>query len=603
MDLSLFKLDRSPFDSTPDPSHFVNLATAREAVETLKYAIDNRKGVVVVTGPPGTGKTAVARMLRYHLGARAAVATIARPCANRDDLWAAIAEGFRISRKHTAATVSLAQEIERFADQLHEQDIPAVVVVENAHDLPDDCLDLIRQLAAMEADDMPLVQLVVIGWPKLAARFLGLAGAALQQRMYRHIEIAPLSESDTAAYIRGRIHNAGGTADEIFTEDAIAVVHRRTGGIPRLINGVCEALLAHATGLKVSRIDAELAETVPFEGGYDPKVFEAQLADDEAGVLFNARLQEHPTIRDLADRLAGLEAGLSQGNADIKELRDAQPAVTRQLRRYDRICERVLAMLRSMQQYRQEAETTLGACRQALEQMQQMLAVPQSILHEATRLAGDLREMHESTRAAVDEARTMREALARQTAACEQASRHLAEERNDTLPVMNRTKRMINLLRKVHHVTHEQCQKLDSFRQRAQELCDSIPGRLARLEDAMAEPVRTMEQLRLADHILRKRIEAGQQQTAHMEKIMGQAVHRARSIRAEIERTRDEEWAAPGDLERAAADRRTPASPGHETEPDELDAHSLTRRVQELRDLVKTLRHAAEPAVSGAGRH
>lgn len=581
MDLLFFGLSRPPFDNTPNPAHFVNLASHRYAIETLQSAVDNRRGIVLVTGAPGTGKTLMARMLKQRCGLDAAVAVVARPCADAADFWSAITDGFRLSTK---GNTSPAHDLERFAEQLYQQDVPAVLIIEAAHDLPDDCLDLLRRLSAVEADDMPLIQVVLLGWPKLAARFLGLAGAAMQQRVYRHVKMEPLSDRDTAAYIRGQIRHAGGPEEDIFTEDAMQVIHRRTGGIPRLINWLCEALLAQASDAQVRSVDAERAEAIPFDMSHDPELFEAQLAADEAGVLFNAQLKEHPVIRTMFERLAQIEAVVAQCATDTGNMREMEPAIARRFRRYDRVFERMVPMLRSLQHYRLESEAVLAQCRQACERLEEMVKAPESILKESLRLSEEMHKASEGTRDLLGNATKIQEAIRKHIAACEEVGRRMVVERKETVPVMNRTKRMISVLRKVHHVTHERCQKLDDLTAKAQGMCERMPGRIEEMERALAQPAQVLDQMREVEGSLRKHVEAGEEHARDIEQTIAQAVHAARRMREEIEHARTDDETRP-----------SPAAPVSEPQGAETTPQDLADRVQELRDLVKTARRVPAP--------
>ncbi len=602
---SQFGCDRLPFDNTPNPAHFVNLAGHRQAIETLLHAVEQRKGLVLVTGAPGTGKTLMGRMLKHRCGVNAAVALVARPCTGAADLWSAILDGFRLGGNGSA---NPAQELERYAEALYEQDMPVVLIVEDAHDLPDECLDLLRRLAAIEADDMPLIQIVLIGWPKLAARFLGLAGAAMQQRVWRHVKMEPLGEADTLAYIRGQIRLAGGPTEDLFTEDAMRVVHRRTGGIPRLINWLCDALLNEAAEMHAERIEADRAEAIAFDMSYDPELFEAQLAADEAGLLFQARLQDHPVIRSLLDRLTQAEAGVAQAAAEIAQLRQREPEIARTLRRYDRVFERMIPLLRSLQGYRRDSQAALAACREACGQLERMLQAPESVLNEARRQSEEVQQAAQGMRELIAQARGATEEMRQQVVGCEDAVRRITQERDATLPVMRRTRRMIGLLRRIHHLTHERGQRLDELSSRAQDLCEELPARLAEMTRALAEPARMLEQMRATEAALRQHVEAGERQRRNAQQTIEQAVYTARRIRAEIEQAKARE--EDGSPAPAAYEVRLtrPAVPGRGLQTT-LDA--LRRRLREWetsaqsptpdpRPPIPTLRRAPAPATSQA---
>lgn len=588
MDLSFFGLTAPAFDNTPNPSGYVALRSHRRAIVTLRYAVENRKGVVLLTGPPGTGKTLMTRLLRDALGPHAAVAFVTRPCRTEEELWLAIADGFRLHPQNDRPFKSPAHALEQFAESLYQQDVPAVLVLDNAHELPDAALHLVRQLAALEADDMPLIQIVLVGWPKLATRFFGLAGTALQQRIFRHVRLAPLSDTEASAYVRGRIRLVGGPEEGLFDDAALAVIRERTGGIPRLMNALCETLLLDAYRATCRTISAERARTIPFEQNYDPAVYEAQLAADDAGVLFNAQLKEHPLIQQITARLCAVESAAADERRDIEDLRTREPAIARQLRRYDRIFDRMVPLLRKLNSFRQESLTVLAECRTACDRLNAMLAEPRTMMDRAKESIDRLDRSAAAVHALLRTLGPAREQIERQVQQSDQAAQRLARQLGDALPTMERTQRMLGLLRKVHAATYRRCQSLETLTARVQELCESAPRRVAELEEALIEPERMLDRLRTAERRLNRRLDDAPARSRSVEAVLDRAADAAARIREAI-----------GEADPDAADAIVAAPSPPAPEPARDSLRSLTQRVQQLRERVGRLREPSPaPEVS-----
>lgn len=581
---SFFGLQQLPFENAPNPAQFVNLPAHDEALEALRTAIDQRKGLVLLTGGPGTGKTLTTRIIKQRCGANAAVAVISRPCSNAHDLLLAIAEGFRLRRTNSDTAASLSREIERFAQKLYEQDVPAVVIADSAHDLPDDCFNAIRHLADLEADDMPLLQIVLVGWPKTRARFLGLSGAAMQQRIYRHVELRPMTRDETAEYVAGRLQMAGRAERNLFADAAITVVHERTGGIPRLVNLLCDAVLTCAANQGAGVVGDELVRGTPFEQSYDPQVYEAQLAGDEGYQILQAQLERHPVIRAMMERIEAMAGRLEETTTCADETRTQQDVIGRSLRRYDRLMDRVVPMLRSLRQFRQDSQTILANCTSACRQLESMLEQPASTLNESQALATQLQDVSQDVRSMMSEIDQARNAIHEQLDESRRTTDALAEQVKASAPSLEQTRNLVGVLQKIHNLTRERCKELTELNQQAMEISQSIPAKVAEVEQILREPSLTLERLRIVDGILRKRIEAGESLIERTDGAM-------RELRDAAETNRELERISPmlyEDFGRTEPQRKPPVTVLGNSEP-----QSLARRVQELQNLVQGMRRNA----------
>ncbi|MBN1488687.1 MAG: AAA family ATPase [Phycisphaerae bacterium] len=581
MDLSHFNMDGSAFENTPNPDCFVTLAAHREALDTLQGAIDDRRGLSVLDGLPGTGKTLITRLLKQRLGYEAAVGIITRPCADIQEFEDAILDAFRLNRRSTAG--SLGSTLERYLDDLYQQDIAAVLIIENVHELPADCLDLLQRLTRFEADDMPLLQILLVGWPDFMAGLDGLADAAIRQRVYRHIRLQPLSENDTAAYIRGRIRIANGPEEALFSDDAIELITKRTGGIPRLINALCDRLLVDAARDQVHMINGERVRTMAFEQEFDPARYAPSPA--QAPAVPAADLAERSLVDALTTRIEALEAALQRQHAETEEFRAEQPRMQQQLRRHDRVLTRMVPMFRALRQHHDEAKGVLHECRKAREQYDAMLTEPESILRTVTDMGSQIRALCDDAQACVATMQKVDQELRQSIAEAEQSRTALSAQCGETAPQIEQARRMTAMLRRMHDMATGQCTTLGAITERATALCESLPAYLARTEEVMATPQNTLKRLQAADNTLRQRIEAGENQCQHVEKALQRAVQTVCELRQQVEKVRRGDTAPA----RPAAPARL-ATPMPAKRLVQGDPASLARRVRDLRSQIESLR-------------
>jgi len=241
-----FKLDKSPFGMTPDPSCLYMTKSHREALSGLVYAVRARKGFVVMTGDAGTGKTTLLRtVIRSCPFARFSV--ILNPTLGLHDFLELALLDFGISD----VPAGKAQRIMRLQDflvKLHEEGISPVLIIDEAHKLSPEVLEEVRLLTNFETSDQKLLQIVLAGQLELKALLNRSDLRQLKQRIEIRVEVRPLSAPDVATYMEHRWERAGGDTPGPFTSEAIAVISAASRGIPRLVNSICDNALLVAFG-------------------------------------------------------------------------------------------------------------------------------------------------------------------------------------------------------------------------------------------------------------------------------------------------------------------------------------------------------------------
>ena len=234
----------APFDITPNPRFLFHSNKHREAFNHLLYGIRERKGFVQLTGEIGAGKTTLCRALLENLDARYSTALILNPVLSGDELMRAIAMEYGLEvkgrdRMETIATIS---------DFLLKQTLAGketVLIVDEAQNLTEDLLEQVRLISNIETDDRKLLQIVLMGQPELRDRLNSPRLKQLRQRITVRYHLNALACAEVGQYIHHRLALAGSRGMPSFTTPAVWRVFRYSGGIPRLVNAVCDkALLA-----------------------------------------------------------------------------------------------------------------------------------------------------------------------------------------------------------------------------------------------------------------------------------------------------------------------------------------------------------------------
>ena len=240
-----FGLSEPPFSISPNPKYLYMSERHGEALAHLNYGLQDGGGFVLLTGEVGTGKTTVSRCLLQQLPADTEIAYILNPSLTERDLLAAICDEFQLPYGEEA---SLKQLFDLIRDHLLANLAAgkrSVVLVDEAQHLLPGVLEQLRLLTNLETDEKKLLQVVLIGQPELQQMLRQPLLRQLAQRITARYHLLPLSRQDVDAYVRFRLQVAG-CIQPLFTPRAIQTLHRLSGGIPRLINLICDRALIAA---------------------------------------------------------------------------------------------------------------------------------------------------------------------------------------------------------------------------------------------------------------------------------------------------------------------------------------------------------------------
>jgi type II secretory pathway predicted ATPase ExeA len=255
-----------PFSLTPDPKYLYRSQSHANAFELLQYAIRRREGFVVVTGDIGTGKTTLCRALLEQIDRTTFTALVLNPFLSEEDLLKRILLDFGVIsreelKKRNLTGVSKQELIDAISDFLLGL-IPlkasAMLIIDEAQNLPLQVLEQIRILSNLETDKEKLLQIILVGQLELQTLLRSPELRQLDQRVSIRYELRPLDAETVAAYVAHRLTIAGGSASVAFTAKALAEVHRLSGGIPRLINLICDRALLGGFSLQTNRITEDM---------------------------------------------------------------------------------------------------------------------------------------------------------------------------------------------------------------------------------------------------------------------------------------------------------------------------------------------------------
>jgi MSHA biogenesis protein MshM len=251
-----FGLREPPFGITPDTSFFFACPTYQEALNTLVIAAQNGEGFIKITGEVGTGKTLLCRKFMATLDPQFVTAYIPNPFLEPRSLIMALADELEIVLEKDVDQHQLLKAINFKLLGLAREGKRVLLCLDEAQAMPIESLEALRLLTNLETEKRKLLQIVMFGQPELDRKLQMDAIRQLNQRITFHYHLKPLSKDDLAFYLSHRLAVAGFTGGRLFQPEALKVLHRASGGIPRLINILVHKSLMLAYGEGIQQIAA-----------------------------------------------------------------------------------------------------------------------------------------------------------------------------------------------------------------------------------------------------------------------------------------------------------------------------------------------------------
>lgn len=271
-----FNLKDYPFSLTPDPKFIVFTPSYNELLASLYYGIEMAKGLIVLTGEVGTGKSTALRWIIRRLDSSVVAAYIVNPHLSIEEFYHHVSEMLDI--KEWANKTELLTEMARVLEDRHRRGLRTVLIVDEAHELSDEVLEEIRLLLNFESDNAKHLQIVLTGQPELRETLRKSNLRQLKQRIALRCEMPAItSVQDVRRYITERLIIAGSEQPNIFSPYAIDFIYQCSQGIPRLINNLCDnAMIAayaageQVIGRSVIEVVAENLDLLPDKDGIIP---------------------------------------------------------------------------------------------------------------------------------------------------------------------------------------------------------------------------------------------------------------------------------------------------------------------------------------------
>jgi general secretion pathway protein A len=256
-----YGFNEAPFNMTPNSRFFFNSAKHIEALSTILYAIRERKGFVVITGEIGSGKTTVCRTVLNQLGPDTVFALITNTHLGAKDLLSTVLEELGV--EHTSSSKArLLSQLNAYLIEKLRNDKNVVLIIDEAQNLKPAVLEVVRMLSNLETEQEKLIQIIFLGQPELKHKLALPRLEQLRQRVAVYFHLTPLSQQDAEAYIRHRLRVASGGDREFFTDQAVTMAAEASGGIPRVINQLCDSALLSGYVKEQKIIDADVMEEV-----------------------------------------------------------------------------------------------------------------------------------------------------------------------------------------------------------------------------------------------------------------------------------------------------------------------------------------------------
>ena len=251
-----YSLIEAPFSLTPDPKYFYRSESHHRAFELLHYAIQRREGFMLVYGDIGTGKTTLCRTVLNAIGNHVYTALLLNPFLSELELLKGILHDFGITTPSGKSKQDLITELSAFLISVLEKNGRAVVLLDEAQNIPMATLEQIRIISNLETNKEKLLQIVMVGQRELVDVLSKPELRQLHQRVSMKCELTPLSWDEASEYIRHRLSIAsGGKSRVAFTPDALKEIYRYSAGIPRLINLLADRSLLAGMAVSTNSID------------------------------------------------------------------------------------------------------------------------------------------------------------------------------------------------------------------------------------------------------------------------------------------------------------------------------------------------------------
>lgn len=272
-----FGLSERPFTLLPDPAFLYWSKAHRSAYTILDYGIFSRAPITVITGEIGSGKTTLVQHLLRNTDASLTIGLISNAQGGRGELLQWVLNALSVEVSNDATYVQKFQKLQDFLISEYGAERRVILIFDEAQNLSMEGLEELRMLTNINANKDELIQLILIGQPELRDLIRSAKLKQLAQRVAASFHIPAMDEETVAHYIRHRLQTVGGQGDE-FTGGACRIVHEQTGGVPRLVNQLCDMAMVYAWSREQRTVTEKTLQNVLDDGLF----FAASLRSEES---------------------------------------------------------------------------------------------------------------------------------------------------------------------------------------------------------------------------------------------------------------------------------------------------------------------------------
>lgn len=256
-----FGFRENPFSIAPDPRYLYLSEMHQDGLAHLHYGLSDEGCITLITGEVGTGKTTLCRFFLEQLEPTATVALIINPGLSASELLATVCDEFQVALpKGSITTKQYLDTLNQFLLQTHADNKQALLIIDEAQNLDKEALEMVRLLTNLETDRQKLLKIFLLGQSELSAVLTSPDLTQVSQRITARYHLKGLELDETARYVKHRLHIAGGGQTRFFSDRAVRRIHHITGGIPRLINSLCDRSLIGAYSEEKAMVDDSIVK-------------------------------------------------------------------------------------------------------------------------------------------------------------------------------------------------------------------------------------------------------------------------------------------------------------------------------------------------------
>ena len=311
-----YGFDEKPFHLIANPKFLYLSKKHQNALTYLEYGLSEGSGFILLTGDIGAGKTTIIRHVLNRIeDDNIEVAVISNTNVNSGELIELALQEFGVESAYENKAKSL-DAILHYLIKKYSQGKRVLLVIDEAQNLSDQALEEVRMLSNLQTDDQMLLQIILVGQPELKRRLHSKSLTQLSQRIAVYYHLGPLERDEIREYIVFRLEKAGGTLD-IFEDDTFDLIYQGSGGIPRIINSICDTALVYGYAESLTRINMEVISQVISDKEGLGLMPNEQMADEQSIAEQVAADDQSQRLLALEEKVAGLQQQLESQAAEI----------------------------------------------------------------------------------------------------------------------------------------------------------------------------------------------------------------------------------------------------------------------------------------------